>query len=122
MALKAMLVSPDFLYIREEKSESERLNSFEIANRLSHFLWSSFPDNDLFVLAKDENCRIGKSSRNRQFDYSMMIAIGRLWKALLIVGYAWISSGLCHLPLKFREYYRIRTKRCDAGRNIPFRF
>ena len=54
LALKAMLVSPDFLYIREEKSESERLNSLEIANRLSHFLWSSLPDNDLFVLARDE--------------------------------------------------------------------
>ena len=57
LALKAMLVSPDFLYLKEEKRETNRLNSFETANRLSHFLWSSLPDNELFQLAKNEKLR-----------------------------------------------------------------
>ena len=52
-----MLVSPDFLYLKEEKRETNRLNSFETANRLSHFLWSSLPDNELFQLAKNEKLR-----------------------------------------------------------------
>ena len=36
IALKAVLVSPDFLYLRETASEESRLTSHEIANRLSY--------------------------------------------------------------------------------------
>ena len=99
LALKAMLVSPDFLYIREEKSESDRLNSFEIANRLSHFLWSSLPDNDLFLLAKDEKLqdrkilkeqviRLLNDDRNRAFVEGFADSWLRLDKL-----------GPCRLPL-----------------------
>ncbi len=55
LPLKAALVSPHFLY----RAEVERpgsgaaypLNSEELASRLSYFLWSSMPDEELFVLA-----------------------------------------------------------------------
>ena len=46
----AILCSPRFLYIQEEGSE---LNNYEIANRLSYFLWSSMPDDHLFKLAEE---------------------------------------------------------------------
>jgi len=51
-----ILVSPDFLY-RLEKSnnldEAYRVNAFELATRLSYFLWSTTPDAELQRLAKD---------------------------------------------------------------------
>jgi mono/diheme cytochrome c family protein len=60
MALRAMLVSPDFLF-RVERDPAgaapgsvRRINSYEMASRLSFFLWSSIPDDELLKLA-DEN-------------------------------------------------------------------
>ena len=46
--LKGVLCSPEFLY-REEKGDA--LGSYEIASRLSYFLWSSMPDEELLKLA-----------------------------------------------------------------------
>ncbi|MEP3481690.1 MAG: DUF1592 domain-containing protein [Fuerstiella sp.] len=56
LAIQAVLVSPDFLF-RIEKDpgvgQSERrLDDFEVATRLSYFLWSTLPDDELFQLAK----------------------------------------------------------------------
>jgi len=51
---KSILVSPHFLYRAEEEPEktgSYPLNNFEVATRLSYFLWSSMPDQELFDLA-----------------------------------------------------------------------
>ena len=45
----AILCSPQFLYLREEPG---RLDDYQIANRLSYFLWSSMPDATLFELAE----------------------------------------------------------------------
>ena len=57
VALQAALVSPDFLFRKEadpEGSASERkLNEYEVASRLSYFLWSSMPDDELFQLAEN---------------------------------------------------------------------
>lgn len=49
-ALKAILVSPDFLYHRMETDDSGRLDALSIANRLSYTLWSSVPDSRLYDL------------------------------------------------------------------------
>ena len=45
----AILCSPRFLYIQEKEGE---LDHYEIASRLSYFLWSSMPDEQLFALAE----------------------------------------------------------------------
>lgn len=53
-ALVGMLTSKNFYYL-EEGSPTERrdtLNDWEIASRLSYFLWSSMPDDELFAAAK----------------------------------------------------------------------
>lgn len=53
-AFKAVLVSPNFLYRVEEEPEiagSYPVGNFELATRLSYFLWSSMPDQELFDLA-----------------------------------------------------------------------
>ena len=54
-AYMAVLCSPEFIYI---KQDAGRLDSYEIAERLSYFLWSSMPDARLFELAgKDQLSR-----------------------------------------------------------------
>src|SRR5690606_1996355 len=48
---KAILVSPHFLYRAEEEPPVKGvylLSNFELATRLSYFLWSSMPDQELF--------------------------------------------------------------------------
>jgi cytochrome c551/c552 len=57
-AIEAMLVSPDFLFRVERDPNTAapgavyRLNDFELASRLSFFLWSSIPDDELLNLAE----------------------------------------------------------------------
>lgn len=46
--LKAILCSPEFLH-REEKND--KLSDYDIASRLSYFLWSSMPDKSLLEAA-----------------------------------------------------------------------
>ena len=53
-AYKAVLVSPNFLFRIEQEPAGKapaRLNDYELASRLSYFLWSSMPDDELFALA-----------------------------------------------------------------------
>ncbi|QHT71686.1 DUF1592 domain-containing protein [Rhodocytophaga rosea] len=54
--LKAVLVSPNFLYRYEEEQpvpvdHPYPLSNFELASRLSYFLWSTLPDKELFEAA-----------------------------------------------------------------------
>lgn len=49
VALAAILVSPDFLFLREKPG---RLDDFALASRLSYFFWSSLPDDELLTLAE----------------------------------------------------------------------
>ncbi len=56
-ALKAVLVSPKFLFLAEEahpeRTGAYLIDDFELASRLSYFLWSSMPDDILFGLASE---------------------------------------------------------------------
>lgn len=58
MALQAMLVSPNFLFRVERDPQAAapgsvyRINDYELASRLSFFLWSSIPDDQLLQLAE----------------------------------------------------------------------
>ncbi len=61
-ALRAMLVAPDFLFRVERDpassaAASHRVNDFELASRLSFFLWSSIPDEELLSLADQGKLR-----------------------------------------------------------------
>jgi hypothetical protein len=61
-ALQAVLVSPHFLFRAEadpaEVQSPRKLNDYELATRLSYFLWSSMPDETLFSLAEKRALRI----------------------------------------------------------------
>ena len=66
VGLKAILVSPNFLFLREQigakhetspqkdqpPTKTVALDDFALASRLSYFLWSSMPDEELFQLAE----------------------------------------------------------------------
>jgi cytochrome c5 len=58
LALEAMLVSPEFLFRIEhdplplDPEKAHRISDVELATRLSYFLWSSMPDDELLGLAE----------------------------------------------------------------------
>ncbi|MBA4190724.1 MAG: hypothetical protein C0467_22290 [Planctomycetaceae bacterium] len=51
--LLAIMCSKDYLYLVEGAAERTKLTPFELASRLSYFLWSTMPDEELFRVAKD---------------------------------------------------------------------
>jgi mono/diheme cytochrome c family protein len=53
VGFKSVLMSPHFLYLREKNGQAgeTRLDDFALASRLSYFLWSSMPDEELLALA-----------------------------------------------------------------------
>jgi mono/diheme cytochrome c family protein len=62
-AIQAMLVSPHFLFRIEQDRRATAadgyysINPYELASRLSYFLWSSMPDEQLFQLAEQGSLR-----------------------------------------------------------------
>lgn len=63
LAMQAVLVSPHFLFRGEIQPEPDNpksvhfINEFALASRLSYFLWSSMPDDELFKLAEKKQLR-----------------------------------------------------------------
>ena len=54
LPLEGVLISPHFLFLVETEHDQHglcRINDFVLASRLSYFLWSSMPDEELFTLA-----------------------------------------------------------------------
>lgn len=59
-ALKGVLVSPNFLFrVEKDRSGSDAypVDDYELASRLSYFLWASMPDDTLFQLAEKKQLR-----------------------------------------------------------------
>jgi len=69
LVVQAVLVSPQFLFRVEmdprrsgsgkATRSSHPINDFELASRLSYFLWSSMPDEELYQLALNKKLREG---------------------------------------------------------------
>ncbi len=56
--LATVLASPKFLYlVQDAEEESQGISDYELASRLSFFLWSSQPDSKLLRLAKQGRLR-----------------------------------------------------------------
>ncbi len=65
VALLAVLVSPEFLFLREVPG---RLNDHALASRLSYFLWSGPPDEELLLAADEGKLAGSKSSLTDQVE------------------------------------------------------
>ncbi|MHB1560443.1 MAG: DUF1592 domain-containing protein [Isosphaeraceae bacterium] len=74
LALTTVLASPDFLFLVEpEESHDDRpLTDYELASRLSYFLWSSMPDDELF-----REARAGSLRSNLRAQVARMLADSR---------------------------------------------
>jgi hypothetical protein len=59
---KAVLVSPHFLFLREKPGQ---LDDFALASRLSYFVWSSTPDEELLGLAEKGKLREADTLRTQ---------------------------------------------------------
>lgn len=63
LPMRAAMMSPEFLFRIEQERDSEGapgiapLDEFELASRLSYFLWCSMPDDELFQLAAQGKLR-----------------------------------------------------------------
>jgi len=71
VGLMAVMVSPDFLFLREtvpavgrEEAAGLQLDDFALAARLSYFLWSTMPDEELLTLAEQK--KLGQPAVLRQ--------------------------------------------------------
>jgi hypothetical protein len=70
--LQAVLVSPYFLYRYEQDPTAgdangvRTIDEYELASRLSYFLWSSMPDDELLNLAKEGKLRANLESQVRR--------------------------------------------------------
>ena len=54
VGLKGAMTSPEFLFLREKPGQ---LDDFALASRLSYFLWSTMPDDELLALAEQGKLR-----------------------------------------------------------------
>ena len=74
LALQAVLVSPNFLFRGELQLQPDNpkaihaVDDYALASRLSYFLWSSMPDEELFALAEK-----GKLRKNLDAQVSRML-------------------------------------------------
>lgn len=63
LALRAALLSPDFLFRIERDPNPDgtgkvfEITEYQLASRLSYFLWSTMPDDSLFAAARDGTLR-----------------------------------------------------------------
>jgi hypothetical protein len=62
VGLKSVLVSPEFLFLREKPG---KLDDFSLASRLSYFLWSSMPDDELLTLAEQKKLNQSDTIRHQ---------------------------------------------------------
>jgi len=63
LALKAVLITPRFLFKVEENDPApgiRPIGQFEMASRLSYFLWSTMPDDELLRLASENRLQDSK--------------------------------------------------------------
>lgn len=105
LGLTAALTSPNFLYLVEPGiSEKPRsLNDYELASRLSYFLWSSMPDDELFKLAK--NGKLGRPSQlSAQVD--RMFKDPRISRFVEGFGRQWLKTDTINAFMPDQYLYR----------------
>ena len=101
--LAMVLISPEFLYLLEPSGASKRsLSDWELASRLSYFLWSSMPDSRLLRLAKD-----GKLSDPEIFnkEVTRMITDKRSWHFVEQFADQWLDLGALQRVAINPNYY-----------------
>ena len=86
--LQAVLLSPSFLYRTEIGSADGKLNPYELASRLSYFVWGSKPDTALLDAAKNNAL---DDAATRASEVSRLIDDGRAKAGMLHIINEWIG-------------------------------
>jgi len=96
-AIQVILVSPNFLMRTDQTPKQTRsayaVSSFELASRLSYFLWASMPDRSLFELARRDLLRekdVLEREVLRMLDDPKSETLGQLFAA------QWLGFGNLH--------------------------
>lgn len=118
--LAVALASPNFLYHVSAAKGSSR--HFEIANRLSYFLWGSMPDDALFELAAEERLddpqMIGEQIRR-------MLADNRSRDFVRNFATQWLALEKCRtVPINtksFPRFLHLVSRGQHTGEEVPFR-
>ena len=102
-AIITALCSPSFLYLLEpaEDAAPRQLTEYELASRLSYFIWSSSPDEPLLQAAKDGTLR------SRIKDHARSVLASNRSEAL-VNGFAkqWLKAGEFNRFTPDRNSYR----------------
>ena len=121
IALQAILVSPNFLFRVElddqpEGKEPHPISEFHLASRLSYFLWSSMPDEELLDLAAK-----GELSKNLDAQVRRMLAD---WKSeALIENFTpqWLGiTGINTVTQGSRVRFDLRTREAMTRETLLF--
>lgn len=112
-AMKAILVSPRFLYF--EEGNNGALDDHQIASRLAYFLWDTMPDSHLLNKAKQGQLT---NTKGRKSAAEQMLADDRSEKFIHAFTDAWLQlyklGSMPPAPQKYKRYYSLRLE--DAMR------
>jgi mono/diheme cytochrome c family protein len=120
-ALQTALSSPDFLMLFEPSTSatSRPLNDYELAARLSYFLWSTMPDDELFTLAATGKLREA-SELERQV--KRMLADAKAREFVENFAGQWLHVREFGSVTPARDYQDYDTALAAAEREEPYAF
>lgn len=117
--LASVLTSPNFLY--HTQSGMASFKQYEIANRLSYFLWASMPDQQLFELAKNGRLNDGEIIA-QQVD--RMLHHPKAEDFIRNFTNQWLALERCKsIPIngnRFPRFLYTQKRGERAGREVPF--
>ncbi len=107
--LKAILMSPRFLYFDE--GAAGPLDDYQLATRLSYFLWRTLPDEELLAAAKNGDLQYPEK---RSLQASRMLRDERANEFVVGFTEAWLRldklGGMPPDPDTFKSYYKDRLE------------
>lgn len=123
LALQAMLCSPNFLFLVEAERGAggpRPVDEFELANRLSFFLWNTMPDTELFDAA-----RAGRLRKDLDRHVDRMIGDARFEEFCRSFTYQWLKLARLkefRPDPKNKQYAEIERMRDSAVRETELFF
>ena len=101
--LAMVLIRPDFLYLMEPAGDEKRaIGDWELATRLSYFLWSTMPDESLFELATSGQLHEPKTLANA---IEQMLADPKASRFIEQFTTQWLALNVVDSVAVSRDYY-----------------
>ena len=126
LGVQTMLCSPGFVFIQEPQPRApaatkgtRQLNDHELASRLSYFLWSSLPDEELFALAAKGGLRKPETLRAQA---ARMLADAKSRRFVENFAGQWLDVELFGSVEPAKEYKSYDNALKTASREEPLAF